>query len=89
MKDEREIAVKVLTSNSYQGKREFSNEVSFRMIGTSFYIDISGFPLSFTMLNPVYIFLFVELWMILLFSFLAFFVWVEILKNISSNFPLI
>ncbi|KAH0995693.1 hypothetical protein GBA52_019557 [Prunus armeniaca] len=38
MKDEREIAVKVLTSNSYQGKREFSNEVSFRMIGTSFYI---------------------------------------------------
>uniref|UniRef100_A0A6N2K2G0 Protein kinase domain-containing protein n=1 Tax=Salix viminalis TaxID=40686 RepID=A0A6N2K2G0_SALVM len=28
MKDGREIAVKVLTSNSYQGKREFSNEVS-------------------------------------------------------------
>lgn len=28
MKDEREIAVKVLTSNSYQGKREFSNEVT-------------------------------------------------------------
>ncbi|KAJ6300141.1 hypothetical protein OIU76_021022, partial [Salix suchowensis] len=26
MKDGREIAVKVLTSNSYQGKREFSNE---------------------------------------------------------------
>ena len=29
MKDGREIAVKVLTSNSYQGKREFSNEVNF------------------------------------------------------------
>lgn len=29
MKDEKEIAVKVLTSNSYQGKREFSNEVNF------------------------------------------------------------
>ncbi|KAF3442086.1 hypothetical protein FNV43_RR16002 [Rhamnella rubrinervis] len=27
MKDGKEIAVKVLTSNSYQGKREFSNEV--------------------------------------------------------------
>ncbi|KAJ6742595.1 hypothetical protein OIU85_016657 [Salix viminalis] len=27
MRDGREIAVKVLTSNSYQGKREFSNEV--------------------------------------------------------------
>ncbi|GAU26733.1 hypothetical protein TSUD_317310 [Trifolium subterraneum] len=29
-KDGREIAVKVLTSNSYQGKKEFSNEVSSR-----------------------------------------------------------
>ncbi|RZC78812.1 hypothetical protein C5167_003047 [Papaver somniferum] len=28
MKDGREIAVKLLTSNSYQGKREFSNEVT-------------------------------------------------------------
>ncbi|XXG66060.1 hypothetical protein AAC387_Pa05g3611 [Persea americana] len=28
IKDGKEIAVKVLTSNSYQGKREFSNEVS-------------------------------------------------------------
>lgn len=28
--DGKEIAVKVLTSNSFQGKREFSNEVSFR-----------------------------------------------------------
>ncbi|KAL9399167.1 hypothetical protein Peur_008128 [Populus x canadensis] len=28
MKDGREIAVKVLTSNSYQGKREFTNEVT-------------------------------------------------------------
>ncbi|PON32472.1 Mitogen-activated protein kinase kinase kinase [Parasponia andersonii] len=28
LKDEKEIAVKVLTSNSYQGKREFSNEVT-------------------------------------------------------------
>ncbi|KAJ4849206.1 hypothetical protein Tsubulata_025969 [Turnera subulata] len=28
MKDGREIAVKVLTSNSYQGRREFSNEVT-------------------------------------------------------------
>ncbi|KAI4349201.1 hypothetical protein L6164_009823 [Bauhinia variegata] len=28
LKDGKEIAVKVLTSNSYQGKREFSNEVS-------------------------------------------------------------
>ncbi|XP_021891521.1 probable LRR receptor-like serine/threonine-protein kinase At1g67720 [Carica papaya] len=28
MKDEKEIAVKVLTSNSYQGKREFTNEVT-------------------------------------------------------------
>lgn len=28
MKDEKEIAVKVLTSNSFQGKREFSNEVT-------------------------------------------------------------
>ncbi|XP_030493382.1 probable LRR receptor-like serine/threonine-protein kinase At1g67720 [Cannabis sativa] len=28
LKDDREIAVKVLTSNSYQGKREFSNEVT-------------------------------------------------------------
>ncbi|KAG8647314.1 hypothetical protein MANES_09G080500v8 [Manihot esculenta] len=28
MKDGKEIAVKVLTSNSYQGKREFSNEVT-------------------------------------------------------------
>lgn len=27
LKDEKEIAVKVLGSNSYQGKREFSNEV--------------------------------------------------------------
>ena len=27
IKDGKEIAVKVLTSNSYQGKREFSNEV--------------------------------------------------------------
>jgi len=27
LKDGKEIAVKVLTSNSYQGKREFSNEV--------------------------------------------------------------
>uniref|UniRef100_A0A6N2NAY8 Protein kinase domain-containing protein n=1 Tax=Salix viminalis TaxID=40686 RepID=A0A6N2NAY8_SALVM len=30
MKDGREIAVKVLTSNSYQGKREFSNEMRIR-----------------------------------------------------------
>jgi RIO-like serine/threonine protein kinase len=29
VKDGREIAVKVLTSNSYQGKREFTNEVNF------------------------------------------------------------
>ena len=29
LKDGKEIAVKVLTSNSYQGKREFSNEVTF------------------------------------------------------------
>lgn len=28
MKDAKEIAVKVLTSNSFQGKREFTNEVS-------------------------------------------------------------
>ncbi|KAK9289650.1 hypothetical protein L1049_007808 [Liquidambar formosana] len=28
MRDEKEIAVKVLTSNSYQGKREFTNEVT-------------------------------------------------------------
>lgn len=28
LKDGREIAVKLLTSNSFQGKREFSNEVS-------------------------------------------------------------
>lgn len=28
MKDGKEIAVKVLTNDSYQGKREFSNEVS-------------------------------------------------------------
>ena len=28
LKDGKEIAVKVLTSNSYQGKREFSNEVA-------------------------------------------------------------
>lgn len=28
MKEGKEIAVKVLASNSYQGKREFSNEVS-------------------------------------------------------------
>ena len=28
LKDGKEIAVKVLTSNSYQGKREFSNEVT-------------------------------------------------------------
>uniref|UniRef100_A0A2P2KUU7 non-specific serine/threonine protein kinase n=1 Tax=Rhizophora mucronata TaxID=61149 RepID=A0A2P2KUU7_RHIMU len=28
MKDGKEIAVKILTSNSYQGKREFSNEVT-------------------------------------------------------------
>lgn len=27
-KDGKEIAVKVLTSNSFQGKREFTNEVS-------------------------------------------------------------
>jgi len=27
-KDGKEIAVKVLTSNSYQGKKEFSNEVA-------------------------------------------------------------
>ena len=32
LKDGKEIAVKVLTSNSYQGKREFSNEVTFLMI---------------------------------------------------------
>jgi hypothetical protein len=29
MKDGKEIAVKVLTSNSFQGKREFANEVIF------------------------------------------------------------
>ena len=29
LKDGREIAVKVLTSNSFQGKREFSNEVLY------------------------------------------------------------
>lgn len=28
LKDGKEIAVKVLTNNSFQGKREFSNEVS-------------------------------------------------------------
>lgn len=28
LRDGKEIAVKVLTSNSYQGKREFSNEVT-------------------------------------------------------------
>lgn len=28
LQDGKEIAVKVLTSNSYQGKREFSNEVN-------------------------------------------------------------
>ncbi|CAK9154583.1 unnamed protein product [Ilex paraguariensis] len=32
LKDGKEIAVKVLTSNSYQGKREFSNEVTLLMI---------------------------------------------------------
>jgi predicted Ser/Thr protein kinase len=32
MKDGREIAVKVLTSNSFQGKREFSNEVNFHLV---------------------------------------------------------
>ena len=32
LKDGKEIAVKVLTSNSYQGKREFSNEVTFYII---------------------------------------------------------
>ena len=32
LKDGKEIAVKVLTSNSYQGKREFTNEVSFLVI---------------------------------------------------------
>lgn len=31
-RDGKEIAVKVLTSNSYQGKREFSNEVNFSLI---------------------------------------------------------
>lgn len=31
LKDGKEIAVKLLTSNSYQGKREFSNEVSNRI----------------------------------------------------------
>lgn len=29
MKDGKEIAVKDLTSNTYQGKREFSNEVNY------------------------------------------------------------
>lgn len=29
MKDGKEIAVKVLTNDSYQGKREFSNEVNY------------------------------------------------------------
>lgn len=29
LKDGKEIAVKVLTNNSYQGKREFSNEVLY------------------------------------------------------------
>lgn len=38
MKDGKEIAVKVLSSNSYQGKREFSNEVSFHVTRTSFHI---------------------------------------------------
>lgn len=32
LKDGKEIAVKVLTSNSYQGKREFSNEVLFLLL---------------------------------------------------------
>ena len=32
LKDGKEIAVKVLTSNSYQGRREFSNEVPFLII---------------------------------------------------------
>lgn len=32
MKDGKEIAVKVLINNSYQGNREFSNEVAFPLI---------------------------------------------------------
>lgn len=32
MKDGKEIAVKVLTSNSFQGKREFSNEVCYHIV---------------------------------------------------------
>lgn len=39
-KDGKEIAVKVLTSNSFQGKREFSNEVSFFIIELLFTILI-------------------------------------------------
>lgn len=31
MQDGKEIAVKVLINNSYQGKREFSNEVDFHV----------------------------------------------------------
>lgn len=32
MKDGKEIAVKVLASNSFQGKREFSNEVCYHIV---------------------------------------------------------
>lgn len=39
MKEGKEIAVKVLTSNSYQGKREFSNEVLIPIIVTCLYYE--------------------------------------------------
>lgn len=41
LKDGKEIAVKVLTSNSYQGKREFTNEVTFHIINPSFSLNFA------------------------------------------------
>lgn len=46
-KDGKEIAVKVLTSNSYQGKREFSNEVTCISLTTFGYLTLQPPRLNF------------------------------------------
>lgn len=49
MKDGKEIAVKILTSNSYQGKREFQNEVNVFLLLVAIHF-IPFFPYLFLFL---------------------------------------
>lgn len=41
LKDGKEIAVKVLTNNSFQGRREFSNEVTCRLLSNLIHFDLT------------------------------------------------